>query len=212
MGTYSPYLIQQEMEALPYTERLSSLFSSYNGTQVRLSIEANRYIIPHNQMLSYAIYPYPYGKILIVWEIDGAIVELSLSKEGKTNSFSNSSHLANAQLEAHQEEHLQLIKLLFSEKSTTEINLKLRLYSRSLFHLKVWQSLTAIPLGSVVSYKQIAQLIGYSSGYQAIGQAVGANPISLLLPCHRVVQSNGNLGGYAHGTRIKEQLLRLELK
>lgn len=211
MGAYSPYLIHHEMEALPYTEdRLSSLFISYNGTRIRLEIET---ILskPSRETQYYAVYPYPYGKILIVWEPDGAIVDLSLSKESQDTNF-GSPHLVQATHKVQQEEHLELIRLLFSEKSSTEINLKLRLYSPSTFYLKVWRSLTAIPLGSVVSYKHIAQLIGYSSGYQAIGQAVGANPISVLLPCHRVVQSDGNLGGYAHGPHIKEQLLRLELK
>lgn len=209
MGAYSPYFIQQEMKALSFSwDKLSSLFVAHNGTELRLNIELVL-AKPPKQALSYAIYPYPYGKILIVWEHDGAIIELSLSPMGSESIYSP--YLSHAVCTPPQEKHLQLIKSLFTERAPTEYSLNLRLYSPSPFYLKVWQSLSAIPLGSVVSYKQIASLIGYSSGYQAIGQAVGGNPISLLLPCHRVVQSDGNLGGYAHGSRLKEQLLALEL-
>ncbi len=77
------------------------------------------------------------------------------------------------------------------------------------FQQRVWQTLLTIPYGKTVSYGELARMVGCKSA-QAVGQAVGANPIALLIPCHRVIAANGQLGGYAYGTEIKKQLLELE--
>ena len=63
--------------------------------------------------------------------------------------------------------------------------------------------------GKTVSYGEIARMVGCKSA-QAVGQAVGANPIALLIPCHRVIAANNQLGGYAYGQEIKKQLLNIE--
>ena len=77
------------------------------------------------------------------------------------------------------------------------------------FQQRVWQTLLTIPYGKTVSYGELARMVGCKSA-QAVGQAVGANPIALLIPCHRFISANGQLGGYAYGTEIKKQLLELE--
>ena len=77
------------------------------------------------------------------------------------------------------------------------------------FQQRVWQTLLTIPYGKTVSYGEIARMVDCRSA-QAVGQAVGRNPIALLIPCHRVIAANGQLGGYAYGTEIKKQLLELE--
>lgn len=79
----------------------------------------------------------------------------------------------------------------------------------TMFQQRVWQALLAIPYGETVNYGAIAQIVGCRSA-QAVGQAIGANPIALLIPCHRVIAANGNLGGYAYGEEIKRRLLELE--
>lgn len=79
----------------------------------------------------------------------------------------------------------------------------------TMFQQRVWQALLMIPYGETSSYGAIAQMVGCRSA-QAVGQAVGANPIALLIPCHRVIAANGNLGGYAYGEEIKRRLLELE--
>ena len=63
--------------------------------------------------------------------------------------------------------------------------------------------------GKTVSYGEIARMVGCKSA-QAVGQAVGANPIALLIPCHRVIAAHGKLGGYAYGIEIKKRLLNIE--
>ena len=83
------------------------------------------------------------------------------------------------------------------------------------FQQRVWQILQEIPYGKTMTYGEIAQRIAKEKGVetfsaQAVGQAVGKNPISILIPCHRVLGKNGALTGYAGGVHRKEQLLRIE--
>ena len=85
----------------------------------------------------------------------------------------------------------------------------------STFRKKVWKILCNIPYGKTMTYKEIADKISKEKGLksmsaQAVGGAVGHNPISIIIPCHRVVGSNGNLTGYAGGLDKKEYLLKLE--
>ena len=77
------------------------------------------------------------------------------------------------------------------------------------FQKRVWQTLLTIPYGKTISYGEIAKMVDCRSA-QAVGQAVGANPIALIIPCHRVIAANGQLGGYAYGTEIKKRLLEQE--
>jgi O-6-methylguanine DNA methyltransferase len=78
------------------------------------------------------------------------------------------------------------------------------------FQLRVWHQLTRIKYGTTLTYKQLARRVGVSKGYQAVGRANGANPLPIVIPCHRVVGSNAGLVGYAAGLKTKEFLLRLE--
>lgn len=78
------------------------------------------------------------------------------------------------------------------------------------FQKRVWAVLSAIPYGKTVTYGEIAISLGIVGGSRAVGSAVGRNPISLLIPCHRVVGTNGKLTGYAAGLEKKVALLKLE--
>jgi O-6-methylguanine DNA methyltransferase len=86
---------------------------------------------------------------------------------------------------------------------------KTALYGTDFQH-KVWKALCDIPSGQTVSYKDIAQKIGNSKAMRAVGSAIGRNPISIFIPCHRVITSNGGLGGYLWGLDIKSKLLEKE--
>lgn len=79
----------------------------------------------------------------------------------------------------------------------------------TVFQLKVWKALTEINYGETASYGMIAEKIGCRSA-RAVGSAVGKNPISLIIPCHRVIGSDGSLTGYAGGIERKRWLLELE--
>lgn len=75
------------------------------------------------------------------------------------------------------------------------------------FQKKVWRALTHIPSGKIISYKELAQQIGMPTAYRAVANAIGANPIAVVIPCHRVIRSDGNFGGYRWGADIKKSLL-----
>jgi len=78
------------------------------------------------------------------------------------------------------------------------------------FQKSVWASLIKIPFGQVVSYRDIANMINNPKAVRAVGAANGKNPISIIVPCHRVIGSNGTLTGYAGGLARKAWLLKLE--
>ena len=78
------------------------------------------------------------------------------------------------------------------------------------FQLKVWESLLKIPLGSVTTYRAIAEQVGNENASRAVGSAIGKNPIAFLIPCHRVIQTSGNLGGYMWGLTRKSTILGWE--
>ncbi|MHA6317020.1 bifunctional DNA-binding transcriptional regulator/O6-methylguanine-DNA methyltransferase Ada [Altererythrobacter sp. CAU 1778] len=78
------------------------------------------------------------------------------------------------------------------------------------FQQRVWQALREIPAGETRSYGELAAALGNPKASRAVGGANGANNIAVLIPCHRVVQGDGSLGGYAYGTDIKRELLRRE--
>lgn len=80
------------------------------------------------------------------------------------------------------------------------------------FQLLVWRRLQQIPYGETVSYGQIARDIGNPEASRAVGLANGSNPIPIIVPCHRVIGSNGNLTGFGGGLPVKEKLLALESK
>ena len=78
------------------------------------------------------------------------------------------------------------------------------------FHIKVWEALLNIPEGKVTTYSDIARAIGHPSAVRAVGSAVGRNPLGWLIPCHRVLRKDGELGGYHWGLPVKRAMLAWE--
>ena len=78
------------------------------------------------------------------------------------------------------------------------------------FQKEVWQALSSIPYGQTRSYADIAAQVGRPKAFRAVGMANNRNPIPIVIPCHRVVGSSGDMVGYAYGTKIKRYLLELE--
>ena len=78
------------------------------------------------------------------------------------------------------------------------------------FQLRVWNALRSIPYGAVRNYADIARAIGQPGAARAVGQANGCNPLPIVIPCHRVIASDGTIGGYSGGLAIKHRLLALE--
>lgn len=80
------------------------------------------------------------------------------------------------------------------------------------FYGKVWSELCKIPYGELISYKTLAERCGLNKGFRAVGQANHHNPVSIIVPCHRVIGSNGKLTGYGSGVEIKQFLIDWEQK
>ena len=99
--------------------------------------------------------------------------------------------------------------LEYLEGKRTEFDLPLDLRGTD-FQRRVWEALVAIPYGETRSYQQIARAIRRPRAVRAVGAANGANPVALVVPCHRVIASGGKLGGYGGGLPLKARLLAME--
>lgn len=98
----------------------------------------------------------------------------------------------------------------FAGKPNAFVNLGVGFVGGTSFQRDVWKALASIPHGRVVSYGELAKRIGRPGSGRPVGQAVGANPITIVLPCHRVVGSTGDLTGFGCGLPVKRILLRTE--
>ncbi|MEW6201052.1 MAG: methylated-DNA--[protein]-cysteine S-methyltransferase [bacterium] len=96
--------------------------------------------------------------------------------------------------------------------NTVKFNIPFDLAEYSSFYRRVWSVVAGIPYGKTASYGEIARRVGVPGGARAVGMAMAANPLPVLVPCHRVVRSDGSLGGYSRGLRWKKRLLELEKK
>lgn len=101
----------------------------------------------------------------------------------------------------------QLVEYLDGKRTTFHLPLQ---PSGTDFEQSVWNALLKIPYGTTKSYGEIAQQIGHPKASRAVGRAIGRNPISIFIPCHRVIGKNGNLTGYAGGLEHKIKLLKIE--
>ena len=99
----------------------------------------------------------------------------------------------------------EIIETMFALENDKERPLSL-LVSGTNFQVSVWRALLRIPMGKVVSYSQVAASIGRPNSARAVGTAIGSNPIGFLIPCHRVIQQSGNLGGYHWGETRKHAI------
>lgn len=127
-------------------------------------------------------------------------------------------HLINIQFTQPQKALLQTTELLSmatiqldeyfqGERTTFSLPFKL---TGTPFQLAVWKELQNIPYGQTTSYKEIAQKINKPKAYRVVGMANNKNPLPIIIPCHRVIGSNGKLIGYAGGLKLKNYLLELE--
>jgi len=99
---------------------------------------------------------------------------------------------------------------LYFEKQLTTFSTPIKLIGTE-FQKKAWQALLKIPFGETRSYLQEADAIGNPTAYRAVANANGANPLVIIVPCHRIIAHNGKLGGYSAGLERKKYLLTLEM-
>jgi methylated-DNA-[protein]-cysteine S-methyltransferase len=123
--------------------------------------------------------------------------------------------LESSESSAHQEAHPVLRETqaqlqAYFDRRLSRFELPLDLRRGTPFQQSVWQALINIPSGRTISYALLSQHIGRPTAVRAVAAAVGRNPLSIAVPCHRVVGSNGSLTGYAGGLERKAALLQLE--
>jgi O-6-methylguanine DNA methyltransferase len=107
----------------------------------------------------------------------------------------------------HRDFERQLIEYLEGKRRVFELPLRLE---GSDFQKEVWEAVSHIPYGQTASYGEIAHLMGKPKASRAVGAANGANPIPIVIPCHRVIGSDGSLTGYGGGLALKSRFLALE--
>lgn len=94
--------------------------------------------------------------------------------------------------------------------NTTALDRIRRRQAGSEFQMKIWNEMSKIPYGKTMAYKQLAQAVDNPTAVRAVGTTCGRNRLILLVPCHRVLKSDGSIGSYLYGAKIKESLLRHE--
>lgn len=150
-------------------------------------------------MINYFCYDTEIGRIKIS-EKDEKIIGLGFSDYKKENEIEK-------ETDAIRKTYLQLKEYLSGKRKNFDIEIEM---IGTEFQKKVWKELLNIPYGETRSYKDIAIAIGNGKACRAVGNANNKNPIAIIVPCHRVVGSNGSMTGYAGGLDIKEKLLKIE--
>lgn len=148
-------------------------------------------------MIVFGIVSAPFGELLVAKD-DGAVVEIRFGG-GSIDGVRDDGAVADvaAQLEAYFRGERRAFELSLAPRGTE-------------FQQAVWRALQRIPYGETRSYSDIAREIGRPAAVRAVGAANGANPIPIVIPCHRVVGSNGSLTGFGGGIATKRWLLAME--
>lgn len=144
-----------------------------------------------------AVYHSPLGDMELIYEED-AVTALRMAEKKAVAEAPEGLALAVFQ---------ELDEYFQGKRKTFDIPLRTH---GTAFQEKVWAALRAIPYGEVRSYKEVAEAIGHPKAYRAVGMANNANPIFIIVPCHRVIGSDGSLTGYGGGLPMKKALLSLE--
>ena len=98
----------------------------------------------------------------------------------------------------------------YFEKGRRDFSCKTAFSQGTDFEQLVWHTLREIPFAETRTYKWMAEKVGHATAFRAVGNALGKNPIPIIFPCHRVIESDGSLGGYSGGEEIKRRLLEFE--
>ena len=162
-------------------------------------------------IIRYSCLDSPFGPVFIAKTIRGVcLISLSKISEAKFQSLLRKRFQKEG---IRDDKRLKnVIHELSSYFNGHRVNFKtlLELSIGTEFQRKVWKKISEIPYGELRSYKWIANEIGNPNAVRAVGNAVGKNPVPPIIPCHRVIRSDGKLGGFSSGIALKKWLLKLE--
>lgn len=161
-----------------------------------------------NLSINYSIAESTFGNIIVA-STEKGICHMSFYDDEGTATGILFSKFPNASFH-HKLDLLQQNALFIFQHDWSKLHqIKLHLKGTD-FQLKVWETLLKIPMGNVLAYKDIAEKINKPDAQRAVGTAIGNNPIAFLIPCHRVIQADGNLGSYKWGEARKSAMIGWE--
>ena len=199
----APVLEVAQATGLSSASRLHSLFVTTEGVtpgELKRGGEAVR--------IAWGVHPSPFGSCLIATTRRGvcgmAFADEPEEREAALERVRRA--FPAAELARDDEETAGMARMAFGDPDRP-LPVVLR---GSPFQLRVWQALVETPPGSLTTYRHIAERIGHPTAARAVGNAVGANPVAWLIPCHRVIRAMGELGGYRWGRERKRAMLGWE--
>ncbi|MFT5133149.1 MAG: AraC family transcriptional regulator of adaptative response [Gammaproteobacteria bacterium] len=163
-----------------------------------------------NLEISYAFHESPFGELLLALTERGILALSFVERNSKNAELAKlkdkwcNAHFVEEKLRAR-----HLVTHLFDSNKASQEKLLLSIHGTN-FQVKVWNALLAIPCGTIVSYQTIANRLERPKAVRAVANAIGANPVAYLIPCHRVLRSSGELGGYRWGMERKRLMLGRE--
>lgn len=159
-----------------------------------------------DRRIAYDYYPTSRGEMLVASTCKG-VCRVAFADDREEALDELRAEFRGATFEQRKEEcHKQLVRSI-ERKSATDLTLYLQ---GTPFERKVWREVVRIPYGITASYADIAARTGYTKAYRSVGNAVGANPVAIVIPCHRIIHADGTLGDYNAGAEKKHKLLERE--
>jgi AraC family transcriptional regulator of adaptative response/methylated-DNA-[protein]-cysteine methyltransferase len=185
------------------TSRLHDLFVNIEGMTPAEYKNGGK-----NLTINYSFAESPFGNVIVASTTKGICYMAFNDDEGEaieklTARFPNA--LFHRKLDALQQNALLIFQYDWSKLPQIKLHLK-----GSEFQLKVWETLLKIPMGQLSTYGSIAGQIEKPYACRAVGTAIGSNPVAFLIPCHRVIQTSGNIGGYMWGSTRKTAMIGWE--
>lgn len=154
--------------------------------------------------MKYGFYESSFGNCCLAFTSEGLSALIFADSEGNA-VIDLKNRFPGTKFQFLEKEAYSLGKNIFENSGDIQLNLKGTDFQKS-----VWNALRTIPFGTIVTYADVAAMIGKPKAVRAVGTAIGANPIAWLIPCHRVLRSDGKLGGYRWGLALKVKMLKAE--
>lgn len=160
--------------------------------------------------IGYGFTPGPFGEMLIAQTARGVCLLSFVNRQTKGREFDRLRRLyRRAELKEDNLAAANTATAIFNVSKPQDGKFHLCVRGTN-FQVNVWRALLKIPAGTITSYRQLADSIGKPTAARAVANAIAANPINYLIPCHRVLRSDGTIGGYRGGSQLKQTLLEWE--
>jgi len=161
-----------------------------------------------NLTIRYSFEKSPFGKIIVA-STDKGICHLAFEDDDDMGFKTLQAAFPNANYQLKRDDFQQSALSIFKNNWHSLERIKLHLKGTE-FQIKVWEALLKIPIGNLSTYGNIAQAIAQPTASRAVGTAIGSNPVAYIIPCHRVIQATGRIGGYMWGPTRKTAMIGWE--